>query len=99
MKSSGQTTAADREVGAQAADRGDREDAVDALLDQRAQVGLVVDPVGEDVGVDGAVALDDRGAVLGRRRDDPLAAGADRVGAEDDGQASHRGSYAAGLPR
>jgi hypothetical protein len=28
--------------------------------------------------------------VLGRRRDDLLAAGADRVGAEDDGESSHR---------
>ena len=34
--------------------------------------------------------LDDGGTMLGRRRDDLLAAGADCVGAEDDGQASHR---------
>jgi hypothetical protein len=51
----------------------------------------VVDLVGEDVGgVDGAVALDDRRPVLGRRRGDLLATGAERVAAENDRQASDR---------
>jgi hypothetical protein len=49
----------------------------------------MVDLVGEDVGgVDRPVALDDRRSVLGRRRRDLLAAGAERVAAEDDGESS-----------
>ena len=49
--------AADAQPGVERADRADRQHPVAAGLDQRAQVGLVVDPVGEDVGVVGAVAL------------------------------------------
>jgi hypothetical protein len=61
------------------------------LLRQRSQVGGVVDLVGQDVGgVDRSVALDDRRSVLGRRRRDLLAAGAERVAAEDDCKASDR---------
>ena len=49
--------AADAEPGVERADRADRQHPVAARLGQRAQVGRVVDPVGEDVGVGAAVAL------------------------------------------
>ena len=73
MKSSGQTRLPTASSALQRADRADRQHPVAALLDQRPQVRVVVDLVREHVGV-AAVALDDRRAVLGRRRGDLLAA-------------------------
>ena len=70
MKSSGQTRVPTGRSVRRLPTEAIAEHPVDALLDQRPQVGGVVDLVGEDVGVGGAVALDDRGAVLGRRRGD-----------------------------
>jgi hypothetical protein len=81
--------AADRQLVFERADRADRQYPVAALLGQWPQVGGVVDLVREDVGgVDRPVALDDRRPVLGRRRRDLLAAGAECVAAEDDRQPS-----------
>ena len=90
MKSSGQSRLPTASSALQRADRADRQHPVAALLGQRPQVGGVVDLVGEDVGAVGAVALDDRRPVLGRRRRDLLAARAERVAAEDHRQSSHR---------
>ena len=59
MKSSRADEAADAELGVERADRADGEHPVAAGIGQRAQVGSVVDQVGEEVGVGGAVALQD----------------------------------------
>jgi len=80
--------AADAEAGVERADRADRQHPVAAGLEEGAQVGLVIDPVGEDVGVGGAVALQHDRVALGDRGD-PCPARAGGAAAEDDGEASH----------
>jgi hypothetical protein len=50
----------------------------------------MVDLVRQHVGIDRPVTLDDRRPVLGRGRRDLLAAGAERVAAENDRQPSDR---------
>ena len=63
----GADQAPDRDIGTERADRADREHAVATLLHEWPKVGDVVDLVWKPVDVV-AVALHDRGAVLGGRR-------------------------------
>jgi hypothetical protein len=75
--------AADLDLRLQRADRADRQRPVAARLEQGAQVGGVVDQVGEAV-LAAAVALQNHGAVPLRGGDDLVATGADGAAAEDD---------------